>query len=76
MHVILTTVLQNVYYCYPYFTIKESKQHRREVNCQRLHNETLEEGVATRPSILAWRILWTEKPGGQQSMGAHRLGHD
>ena len=27
-------------------------------------------------SILAWRIPWTEKPGGLQSMGLHRVGHD
>ena len=29
----------------------------------------LEEGMATHPSILAWRIPWTEKPGGLQSVG-------
>ena len=27
-------------------------------------------------SILAWRILWTEEPGGLQSMGSQRVGHD
>ena len=27
-------------------------------------------------SILAWRIPWTEKPGGLQSMGSHRVRHD
>ena len=27
-------------------------------------------------SILAWRIPWTEEPGGLQSIGLHRLGHD
>ena len=31
--------------------------------------DSLEEGVATRSSILAWRIPGTEKPGGLQSMG-------
>ena len=31
--------------------------------------DTLEEGVATHSSILAWRIQWTEEPGGLQSMG-------
>ena len=30
----------------------------------------MEEGMATHPSILAWRIPWTEKPGGLQSMGS------
>ena len=29
-----------------------------------------EEGMATHPSILAWRIPWTEEPGGLQSMGS------
>ena len=31
---------------------------------------SLEEGVATHSSILAWRIPWTEEPGGLQSMGS------
>ena len=30
----------------------------------------LEEGTATHSSILAWRILWTEEPGGLESMGS------
>ena len=38
--------------------------------------DPLEEGVATHSSILAWRIPWTEEPGGLQSMGSHRVGHD
>ena len=32
--------------------------------------------MATRTSILAWRILWMEEPGGLPSMGLHRIGHD
>ena len=36
----------------------------------------LEEGMATHTSILAWRIPWTEEPGGLQSMGLQRVGHD
>ena len=32
--------------------------------------------MAPHPSILAWRIPWTEEPGGLQSMGSHRTGHD
>ena len=31
--------------------------------------DLLEEGIATHSSILAWRIPWTEEPGGLQSMG-------
>ena len=34
------------------------------------------EGNATHPSILAWRIPWTEEPGGLQSIGSPRVGHD
>ena len=36
----------------------------------------LEKGMATHYSILAWRIPWTEKPGGLQSMGLQRVGQD
>ena len=32
--------------------------------------DPLEEGMATHSSILAWRIPWTEEPGGLQSMGS------
>ena len=38
--------------------------------------EPLEEGVATHSSILAWRIPWSERPGGLQSMGLQRVGHN
>ena len=38
--------------------------------------DPLEKGMATHSSILAWRIPWTEKPGGLQSMGSQRVGHD
>jgi len=33
-------------------------------------------GMATHSSILAWRIPWTEEPGGLQSMGSQRVGYD
>ena len=35
-----------------------------------------EKGMATHPSALAWRIPWTEEPGGLQSMRSQRAGHD
>ena len=38
--------------------------------------DPLEEEMATHSSILAWRIPWTEEPGGLQSIGLHRVGHD
>ena len=34
------------------------------------------EEVATHSSIPAWEIPWTEEPGGLQSMGSQRVGHD
>ena len=38
--------------------------------------DLLEKEIATHSSILAWRIPWTEEPGGLQSMGLQRVGHD
>ena len=38
--------------------------------------DPLEEGMATPCSILVWEISWTEEPGGLQSMGLQRVGHD
>jgi len=38
--------------------------------------DPLEKGMATHSSILAWRIPWTEEPGGLQSMGSQRIGQD
>ena len=40
------------------------------------HFHALEKEMATHSSVLAWRIPWTGKPGGLQSMGSHRVGHD
>ena len=37
---------------------------------------SLEKGMATHSSILAWRIPWSEEPGGLQSMGSQRVRHD
>ena len=38
--------------------------------------DPLEKGMATHSSILAWRISWTQEPGGLQSVGSLRVGHD
>ena len=38
--------------------------------------DPLEEGMETHPSILVWRISWTEELGGLQSMGSQRLEHN
>ena len=39
-------------------------------------DDPLEEEMATHSSILAWKIPWTEEPGGLQSVGSQRVGHD
>ena len=38
--------------------------------------DALEKGMATDSSILAWRSPWIEEPGGLQSVGLQRVGHD
>ena len=38
--------------------------------------DPLEKEMATHSSILAWTISWTEEPGGLQSLGLQRVGHD
>ena len=38
--------------------------------------DPLEKEMATHSSILAWEIPWTEEPGGLQSMGSQRVGHN
>ena len=52
-------------------------QEIEEMQIQSLGQEDpLEEDIATHSSILAWRIPWTEDPGGLQSIGSQRVGHD
>ena len=38
--------------------------------------DPLENEIATHLSILAWKIPWSEEPGGLQSMGSQRVGHN
>ena len=50
---------------------------RQETLVQSLAREDpLEKEMATHSSIPIWRIQWTEEPGGLQSMGSQRVGHD
>ena len=50
---------------------------KQEMQVQSLGREdSLEKEMATRSSILAWEIPWTEEPGGLQSMGSQRVRHD
>ena len=49
----------------------------QETQLQSLGQEDpLEKEMATHSRILAWRIPWTEEPGGPQFMGSQRVGHD
>ena len=49
----------------------------QETQVQSLGQEDLlKKEMATHPHILAWRIPWTEEPGGPQSMETQRVGHD
>ena len=48
----------------------------QETGVQSLGQEDpMERGMANYSSVLAWRIPWTEEPGGLQSMGSQRVGH-
>ena len=49
----------------------------KEIHVQSLGQEDpLEEGMVTHSSITAWRIPWTEEPGGLQSIGWQRVRHN
>ena len=49
----------------------------QEIRVQSLGLEDpLEKEMATHSSTLAWKIPWTEEPGGLQTMGSERVGHD
>ena len=49
----------------------------QETRVQSLGQEDpLEKGMATHACIFAWRIPWTEEPGGLQSVGLQRIRHD
>ena len=55
-------------------TMRETQQ---EIWVQSLGEEdSLEKEMATHSSILAWKIPWPEEPGGLQSMGSQRVGHN
>ena len=38
--------------------------------------DPLKKGMAIHSGVLAWKIPWTEEPGGLQSMGSQRVGHN
>jgi hypothetical protein len=52
-------------------------QEMQETRVQSLvRKDTVEKEMATHSSILAWEILWTDEPGGLQSIGLQRVGHN
>ena len=54
-----------------------AKHETQETQVRSLGQEgPLKEGMATLSSILAWRIPWTDKPGGLQSIGLQKVGQD
>ena len=50
--------------------------HRNNFQKIRIQGHRLNKITATQSSILAWKIPWTEEPGGLQSMGSQRFGHN
>ena len=48
----------------------------RDVGLSPESGRSLEKGMATHSSVLAWRIQWTEEPGRLQSIGSQRVGHN
>ena len=46
------------------------------VKLQRIIQMSAEKAMATHSSTLAWKLPWMEEPGGLQSMGSLRVGHD
>ena len=60
------------------FTVHGFAESRTRLNdfAFAFHFHALEKEMATHSSVLAWRIPGTGEPGGLQSMGSHRVGHD
>ena len=55
--------------------VKNRETHETQVGSLGLE-DPLEEGREIHSSILAWRVPWTEEPGGQWSIGSQRIGQD
>ena len=73
---LLTIMTKNKFTCLMAQMVKNPPA-MQETQVQSLGwEDPLEKGMATHSSILAWRIPWTEEPGGLQSMGSQRVGHD
>ena len=74
---ILLRFLKKLWYSFPFLDIYLKK--RKTLSEKNLWTSMLirwEKEIAIHSSILAWRILWTEKPGGLLSMESNRVRHD
>ena len=57
-------------------TVKNLPAEQKTQACSLGMEDPLEKEMATHSNILAWRIPWTEEPGGLQFMGSQRVRHD
>ena len=57
-------------------SVKDSTCHCRRQGLIPVLGRSLEEGMATHSSIVAWRVPWTEEPDGPQPIGSQGVGHD
>ena len=57
-------------------TVKNLPAEQKTQACSLGMEDPLEKGMATHSNILAWRIPWTEEPGGLQFMESQTVGHD
>ena len=73
----LTSLFSDIYWASLVAQMLKKMPAVQESQVQSLGGEDpLEKGMTTHLSILAWRIPWTEEPGGLQSMGSQRVGHN
>ena len=67
-------------YTYETYPVAQTVKHQRAVRETQVRSlsweDPLEKEMATHSSTLAWKIPWTEEPGGLQSIGSQRVGHD
>ena len=61
---------------FPGDSVVKNPPAKQEMRVWSLDGEDLEKKMATHSSIFAWRISWTEEPGGLQFMGSQTAGHD
>ena len=74
------SIYLSIYLSFTYIPVTQMVKNlptMQEIQVRSLGQEDpLEEGMATRSSVLPWRIPWTEEPGRLQSVGSQRVGYD